>query len=81
MYKELAAHLNQVDSVITNLHGQDAKEFDYNYSQTSAISISYGQESEKVDDLVKKILNHYGAWHYQEVNVEVKTSMLLQIQA
>jgi 7-cyano-7-deazaguanine synthase in queuosine biosynthesis len=80
MYKELSAHLNQVDSVMTNLHGLDAKEFDYNHSQISAISISYGQESEKTQELVKKILHHYGTWHSQATNLEaISSNLLLQI--
>lgn len=76
MYKELATHLNQVTSVTTNLYGQDAEEFDYNHSQISAISISYGQKLEKTEDLVKKILDHYGKWYEQEAKLESMISNL-----
>lgn len=64
MYKELSAHLSQVTGVGTELHWQDAQNFDYNDSQIAAISISYSQESA---DLVQKILNHYGVWQEQQV--------------
>jgi hypothetical protein len=75
MYKELAAHLSQVNSVNVELEWQDAKNFDYSASQIAAIAVSYNQEFR---DLVQKILDHYGAWQEQEVEV-VRSDLLFQI--
>ncbi len=74
MYKELAAHLGQVPLLKAELCLQNAKEFDYNDSQIAAIDISYSHETE---DLVQKILNHYGAWHELDSKIESQNSNLL----
>lgn len=59
MYKELAAHLGQIPLLNAELCVQNAKVFDYSDSQIASIDISYSLETE---DLVRKILNHYGTW-------------------
>jgi hypothetical protein len=78
MYKELSAHLSQVTGVSTELHWQDAQNFDYNDSQIGAISISYSQEFRPESaDLVQKILNHYGTWQEQQVE-NLKPNLLIK---
>jgi len=75
MYKELAAHLRQVNSVSVELQWQNTKNFDYSASQIAAINISYSQEAE---DLVQKILGYYGTWQEQEVEA-VRSNLLFQL--
>lgn len=77
MYTELAAHLGQITSVNTELHGQDAVNFDYNDSQIAAISISYGDQVDQ--DLVQKILDHYGTWQKESETKDPKPDLLLQM--
>jgi len=74
MYKELSAHLRQVNSVSVELQWQNTKNFNYNDSQIAAISVSYSLEA---GDLVQKILDYYGTWQEQESEVEIMRSDLL----
>ncbi len=77
MFTELAAHLGQITFVSTELHKQDALKFDYNDSQIAAISISYGDEV--AQDLIQKILDHYGTWQKESETKSLKPNLLLQI--
>ncbi|WP_051023595.1 hypothetical protein [Synechococcus sp. PCC 7502] len=86
MYKELAVHLGQVPAVSTELHWQDAQNFDYNDSQIAAISITFDPDvnhnsdnNNAMPELITRILNHYGTWHQvaetkASVDLEVMTS-------
>lgn len=60
MYKEIAAHLRQVDGVETGLSPQTSQQFDYNQSQVDGLWIEYaptvGLESR---ELVDQILAYY----------------------
>jgi uncharacterized protein YukE len=66
MYKELAAHLSQLDGVTTELILPDRQEFNYNASQIAGIYISStSQISERSQALIGAILDRYGAWQVQ----------------
>ena len=60
VYKEIAAHLRQVDEVETGLLAQTSQQFDYNQSQVAGLWIEYaptvGLESR---ELVDQILAYY----------------------
>jgi hypothetical protein len=63
VYREVAAHLSQVDGVTTGLTPQTSTEFDYSKSQIGELWIE-GDDSAQVQ--VEKILAYYsdrfGAW-------------------
>ena len=60
MYREIAAHLRQVEGVETGLHSATFQQFDYNQSQVGGLWIHYAPttsfESRK---LVDQILAYY----------------------
>ena len=65
VYREVAAHLSQVDGVLANLilhpvkHQPGAK-FDYYQSQVAALEISYSEEiAEKDKQQITEILDYY----------------------
>lgn len=63
MYKELAAHLSQLEGVSTELIWQDRQEFNYAASQIAGISvICSSQISERSQELAPLILNCYGTY-------------------
>jgi hypothetical protein len=69
VYKEIAAHLRQVDGVETGLSAQTSQQFDYNQSQVGGLWIEYaptvGSESR---ELVDQILAYYqNLYPYLEV--------------
>ena len=69
VYKEIAAHLRQVDGVETGLFAQTSQQFDYNQSQVAGLWIEYaptvGLESR---ELVDQILAYYqNLYPYLEV--------------
>ncbi|MGB7444236.1 MAG: hypothetical protein WA919_24480 [Coleofasciculaceae cyanobacterium] len=71
VYREVAAHLRQVQGVKTSLILQRSPQFDYQQSQTGGLSIQYSDSPDAgVQERVKQILeyyqNRYGAW--QEVS-------------
>lgn len=62
VYREVAAHLSQVDGVqATELMPQDAAEFDYTLSQIGSLQIQMSEatNSESVAQ-VERILAYYG---------------------
>jgi hypothetical protein len=63
VYREVAAHLSQVDGVTTTLTPQSSTEFDYSKSQIGELWIE-GDDSAQAQ--VEKILAYYsdrfGAW-------------------
>jgi hypothetical protein len=66
MYKELAAHLSQLDGVSTELIWQDRQDFSYDASQIAGMNITCkSQMLERSQELVSSILNYYGAWQIQ----------------
>ena len=79
VYREIAAHLRQVDGVNTSLlirstDHDESQKFDYYQSQVAALQIEYEAEiSEDSPKQVKSILGfyaqRYGAWQdYSEIN-------------
>lgn len=57
VYREVAAHLSQVDGVRIELTPQTSKQFDYTMSQVGSLEIQF---SEAARTQVEKILAYYG---------------------
>lgn len=60
VYREIAAHLGQIEGVITFLIAQSSTHFDYSQSQVEALEINYPQNlptQEKV--YLEAILSYY----------------------
>lgn len=63
MYRELASHLEQIETVSTELFWQESTEFSYLGSQIGGMWLTYPRSlPEQSQVLIKKILNHYGVW-------------------
>ena len=63
MYRELAAHIEQIDNVNAELFWQESTEFSYLGSQIGGMWLTYPQSiPEQSQFLIKNILNHYGDW-------------------
>lgn len=61
VYREVAAHLHQVEGVETNLIPQRSPQFDYAQSQIGSLCIHYPDNSPStVGERVKQILAYYG---------------------
>ncbi|NEQ34758.1 MAG: hypothetical protein F6K04_28035 [Leptolyngbya sp. SIO4C5] len=61
VYREVAAHLRQLDQVETGLLPQTSQEFDYLQSQVGGLWIRYPAESaETFQAQVEVILTYYG---------------------
>lgn len=56
VYREIAAHLRQVEGVEVELVEQDCQQFDYNQSQIGSLQIAY-PDRDRV--LVEAILTYY----------------------
>ena len=66
VYREIAAHLRQVEGVETGLSPAPSQQFDYNQSQVGSLWIQYaptvGSESqERVAQILAYYQNRYGA--------------------
>ena len=75
VYKEIAAHLRQVDGVETGLSPQTSQQFDYNQSQVGGLWIQYAPTAsldsrELVDQILAYYQNHYGA--LEEINSQAQ---------
>lgn len=67
VYREVAAHLRQVQGVEAGLIPQTSPRFDYNQSQVSGLWIQYAETSdslnrEQVNQILAYYQNRYGAW-------------------
>ncbi|WP_330202528.1 hypothetical protein [Cyanobacterium sp. Dongsha4] len=65
VYREVAAHLRQVEGVKTQLLPQKAKDFDYLQSQVGGLSVSYPDQLEietQVNSILTYYENKYGKW-------------------
>ncbi|MEY2831713.1 MAG: hypothetical protein RLZZ574_971 [Cyanobacteriota bacterium] len=78
VYREVAAHLRQVEGVDTSLimrsieHDPKAK-FDYYQSQVAAIEISYLEEITETDkQRISEILDYYAQRYSPWENIEVE---------
>lgn len=61
VYREVAAHLRQVDGVETGLLPQDSQEFSYLQSQVGGLWIRYPASAETVcQPQIEQILQYYG---------------------
>jgi hypothetical protein len=74
VYREVAAHLQQVDGVQTTLVSQRSHPFDYNQSQIESLWIHYAASaSEVARERVQQILTYYGdRFGHWETLAEVK---------
>lgn len=66
VYREIAAHLRQVEGVETGLYPAPSQQFDYNQSQVGGLWIQYAQTAglesrERVAEILAYYQNHYGA--------------------
>ncbi|MEH2107316.1 hypothetical protein [Nostoc sp.] len=60
VYREIAAHLRQVEGVEVDLIPQSSQEFDYNQSQISGLSLSWTANSGSENrQRVNQILAYY----------------------
>ncbi|MCY7321505.1 MAG: hypothetical protein LH660_06810 [Phormidesmis sp. CAN_BIN36] len=66
VYREVAAHLSQVDGVKTGLVSQRSSQFDYNQSQIESLWIQVLEATPVSQARVEQILayygDRYGAW-------------------
>lgn len=63
MYRELASHLEQIEDVQVELFAQESREFSYLGSQIGGLKLTLSDNlPERSQQLVTKILNHYGTW-------------------
>jgi hypothetical protein len=77
VYREIAAHLNQIEGVTTELLPQDTQHFDYSHSQVGWLRIQHPKALGKEDrDRLQQILNYYGdrfgAWQHRFEPVSVQ---------
>lgn len=75
VYKEIAAHLRQVEGVQTGLYPMASQQFDYNQSQVGALWIQYSQtitleNRERVDQILTYYQNCYG--NLEEVDSQAR---------
>ena len=61
VYREVAAHLRQIDGVNTGLLPQSSKEFDYLQSQVGGVWIRYSADAaDTCQPKIEAILTYYG---------------------
>ncbi|MBW4645874.1 MAG: hypothetical protein KME23_23285 [Goleter apudmare HA4340-LM2] len=65
VYREIAAHLRQVDGVEVDLIPQSSQQFDYHQSQIAGLSISWALNStsesrQRVQQILAYYQNRYG---------------------
>ena len=70
IYREIAAHLRQIDGVSVGLLEQKAKEFDYLQSQIGGLWLEYFPNDER-EQQIKSILTYYelkyaSSWQHLE---------------
>jgi hypothetical protein len=67
VYREVAAHLEQVDGVKTELITQQSRQFDYKLSQIDHLLIHYANNldvdrRQQIDRILAYYGDRYGAW-------------------
>jgi hypothetical protein len=67
VYREIAAHLQQVDGVETGLLTQTSHQFDYQLSQVGSLWIEYSDtldefQRERLKSILEYYSDRYGAW-------------------
>jgi hypothetical protein len=64
IYREVAAHLRQVEGVNVELIPQTSRQFNYHQSQIGGLSIAYPMNlSDRDRQLIKAILDYYAQIH------------------
>ncbi|MEM8779584.1 MAG: hypothetical protein AAGF26_12080 [Cyanobacteria bacterium P01_G01_bin.49] len=64
IYRELAAHLRQIEGIKTELIPQQSQHFDYVQSQINHLQISYPAAlNSQAKERIAEILNYYGQIH------------------
>ncbi|MGE5658405.1 MAG: hypothetical protein ACM37W_17510 [Actinomycetota bacterium] len=71
VYREVAAHLRQVEGVQIGLIPQQSQQFDYSQSQVGGLWIEYPQGTalesrERVDRILAYYSDRYGAWEHEQ---------------
>jgi len=71
VYREVAAHLRQVDGVQTELVPQQSREFDYHQSQIESLWVTYDDHAipevtERVQQILAYYSDRYGSWETVE---------------
>ncbi len=62
-YRELASHIEQIEDVTAELFWQESREFSYLGSQIGGMWLNHDlTKLGQSHDLIRNILNHYGAW-------------------
>ena len=73
VYREVAAHLRQIEQVETGLLPQNAQEFDYLQSQVGGVWIRYPEAAaDRCQPQVEAILAYYGDRYGQWENLSTK---------
>lgn len=65
VYREIVAHLRQVDGVSADLLPQTSKDFDYLQSQVGGLRVSYATQSDtesQINSILAYYENKYGKW-------------------
>ena len=75
IYREIAAHLQQVDGVKTGLYPATYQQFDYSHSQIGGLWIEYSSTANaesraRVAQILAYYQNRYGA--YQQLATDVR---------
>ena len=75
VYREIAAHLRQVDQVETGLTPSRCDRFDYNQSQVGSLWIQHAADlspvsQEQVDKILAYYSSRFGTWVRNPINVE-----------
>lgn len=61
VYREVAAHLSQIDGVETKLVPQQSQEFDYSLSQVDSLWVQYPDSAaSRCHEQVQRVLAYYG---------------------
>jgi hypothetical protein len=71
VYREVAAHLCQVDGVETELLSQQSQQFDYRLSQVDSLWIQYPDDlnsacRQQVEQILAYYSDRYGPWETVE---------------
>ncbi len=66
-YREIAAHLQQVQGIQTKLIPQTSSQFDYNQSQIEGLLLIYTEDflagnQERVEEILSYYAKHCGDW-------------------
>lgn len=65
VYREIVAHLRQVDGVSADLLPQTSKDFDYLQSQVGGLRVNYPPQSDteiQINSILAYYENKYGKW-------------------